>query len=159
MKQAITTIAFVALAACAAVAIAQPKMTKDGKRIGTREEYAACLNTADDIEQRQNALRTRSETIAKEMKALNDESPELNAAVKSADDDGLTGIRRTRLERRVKEHDSRLKAAQEQEAALNKDVDGFNKFVEDYKGKCTGIAFDNDDIDAVKKERAAAGKK
>lgn len=159
MKQVLTSLAAVALAACAVTAIAQPQTTKDGKRIGTRDEYRACLNIADQVEQRQSELRTRSEALAKEMKTLNEEAPQLNAEVKSADDDGVSGIRRTRLERRVKEHDARLKTAQEQEAALNKDVDGFNQFVTDYKGKCTGVAFDNDDIDAVKKERAAAGKK
>ena len=159
MKQAFTSLAAVALAACALTVVAQPQTTKDGKRIGTRDEYRACMNNTDEIEQRQAALRTRSESIAKDMNALNEEAPELTAAVKSADDDGVTGLRRTRLERRVKEHDARLKAAQEQEDALNKDVQGLNKFIEDYKGRCTGVAYDNDDIDAVKKERAAAGKK
>jgi len=158
MNKAISSIAFTVIAACAITAIAQ-QTTKDGKRIGTRDEYRACLDNADQISQRQDALRTRSETLAKDMRALNEEAPELSAAMKSADDDGVSGVRRTRLERRVKEHDTRLKAAQEQEGALNKDVEDLNKFIVDYKGRCTGVVFDNDDIEAVKKDRAAAGKK
>ncbi|HUR88169.1 MAG TPA: hypothetical protein VMZ74_03695 [Ramlibacter sp.] len=158
MKHVLSSVAFVAIAACAAGASAQ-QFTKDGKRIGTRDDYRNCLNTADTIEPRQAELRVRSEKINNELKALNAEAPELSAAAKSADDDGLTGVRRTRLERRIKEHDARLKAAQELGTALDKDVEAFNNFVTDYKGKCSNIAFDNDDIAAVKKEREAAGKK
>ena len=159
MKKALTSLAAALLAACAVTAIAQPQTTKDGKRIGTRDEYRTCLNNADEVEQRQDALRTRSAPLAKEKKALPEEAPELSAEVKRANDDGVSGVRRTRLERRVKEHDARLKTAREQEDALNKDVEGLNKFIEDYRGRCTGVAFGNDDIEAVKKERAAAGKK
>ena len=158
MRRVSSSIAFILLAACACAAGAQ-QVTKDGKRVGTRDEYRACLNDADTVEQKQAELRTRSEKIAADMKVLNAEAPELAAAVKSADDDGLTGFRRTRLERRVKEHDEHLKEAQDREAKLNADVADFNKYVEAYRGRCTNVAFDNDDVAAVKKEREAAGKK
>ncbi|HEY8049857.1 MAG TPA: hypothetical protein VIE63_11835 [Ramlibacter sp.] len=158
MRRVASSIAFTVLAACALTAGAQ-QMTKDGKRIGTRDEYRACLNDAETVEHRQADLRARSDKIAQQMKALSDEAPELAAAVKSADDDGLTGFRRTRLERRVKEHDEHLKAAQDDETKLNADVADLNKFTEAYRGRCTNVAFDNDDVAAVKKEREAAGKK
>ena len=158
MRQALTCIAFAALAAFA-LAVSAQGVTKDGKRIGTRDEYRVCLETADSVAPRQEELRVRAEKVNSEMKALSEEAPELNAAVRSADNDGVTGSRRTRLERRVKEHDVRLKAAQELQEKLNADVEVFNKYVADYRFNCTGVAFDNDDIAAVKKEREAAGKK
>lgn len=160
MKTVLKFLAFITFAACA-LAVSAQQTSKDGKRIGTRDEYRACLENADSIEQRQGELRSRGDKINAELKSLNDEAPELSAAAKSADDEGygLTGVRRTRLERRIKEHDARLKAAQDLQATLSGDVDGFNKFVVDYKGRCTNIAFDNDDVAAVKKEREAAGKK
>jgi predicted nucleic acid-binding Zn-ribbon protein len=66
---------------------------------------------------------------------------------------------RTRLERRVKEQQAKLKSGQDSDTAYNADIESLQKTIADYREKCTNVAFDNDDVDAVKKERAAAGKK
>ena len=158
MKKALFALTFLAAAAVSAGAGAQ-QFTKDGKRIGTRDEYRACLNDADTVEPRQAELRARSAKISAEMKELDAEAPQLEADAKSADNDGLTGFRRTRLEHRLKEHDERLHAAQDAAKKLDADVEALNKFVTDYRARCTNVAFENDDVAAVKKEREAAGKK
>jgi hypothetical protein len=158
MKYVIHSIAFAAAAACAFGAFAQ-QTTKDGKRVGTRDELRACYEAQDAIAKRKPELEEAGRKRAAEAKELHESSEQLNSEVKHADDDNLTGLRRTRLERRVKEQEARVKAAQEADAAYQADVAAFEKSVEDYRAKCTNVAFDNDDVAAVKKEREAAGKK
>lgn len=153
------SLALVALAATCGLALAQPQTTKDGKRVGTREDLRACMATRDEIESTQKSLKERGEKIAADSKALSAETEDLNTQVKQADDDGLTGLRRTRLERKVKEHDAKLKSVQDAEAAFNADHEAFDKKVAGYHESCSNVAFDNDDVAAVKKEREAAGKK
>ena len=158
MKHVISSIAFIAAAACAFGVSAQ-QTTKDGKRIGTRDDYRWCMDTADSVAKRKAELEARSEKLKTEAQERSKAVEELNADIKRLDDESLTGIARTRLERRVKEQQARLKAGQESDATYNADVESLQKTVAEYQGKCANVAFDNDDVDAVKKERAAAGKK
>lgn len=158
MKRALFALTFLAAALCATGASAQ-QFTKDGKRIGTRDELRACYDTRDAIDARQKDLIERRNKLSAEVQELNTEGEDLRQQLKQADVDNLSGLRRTRLERRVKDHDARLKEAQEKSAALDQETQGLVKQAEDQKKNCTNVAFENDDVAAVKKEREAAGKK
>lgn len=160
MKRALFAITFLAAAACAGGASAQ-QFTKDGKRIGTREELRACYDSRDSIDSHQKELIERRKKLESVVKDLNAEGEDLKKQMEQAEMDGLTGLRRTRLERKVKEHDSRLKEVQEQGATLDKDVNALEQQAQDHKQKCdpAHLAFENDDVAAVQKERQAAGKK
>jgi chromosome segregation ATPase len=158
MKRALFALTFVAAAACAAGAGAQ-QVTKDGQRIGTRDELRACYDTRDAIDVHQKEILERRKKLAGQADELKAEGDDLRTQVKQADDDNLTGLRRTRLERKVKEHDARLKELQAAAATLESDTNALEKQAEEHKQKCTNVAFANDDVAAVKKEREAAGKK
>jgi predicted negative regulator of RcsB-dependent stress response len=159
MKHLTYPIAFLAAAAFAAGACAQQQTTKDGKRVGTRDEYRACLDGNETIAKRRTELEERGAKRKKEAEELQAATQELNADIKKLDDESLTGIARTRLERKVKEQQNRIKAAQDSDVGYNADIAAYEQSVADYRGKCTNVAFDNDDVAAVKKEREAAGKK
>ena len=159
MKPVFTFIAFITAAACAFTVSAQ-QMTKDGKRIGTRDDLRACFDNHDRIEATQTRLKARGEKVAADAKEVTAESEQLNKEVKSADEDGLTGLRRTRLERKVKESQAKVATLNEEQAKLKSDAEALEKTVAAYREKCSGdIAFQNDDVAAVKQEREAAGKK
>ena len=160
MKRALFALTFLAAAACAGGAAAQ-QFTKDGKRIGTRDELRACYDSRDSIEARQKELIERRKKLESVVKDLNAEGADLKTQVEQADADNLTGLRRTRLERKVKEHDARLKEVQEQAATIDKDANALELQAQEHKQKCdpAHLAFQTDDVAAVQKERQAAGKK
>ena len=65
MKRALFALTFLAAALCATGASAQ-QFTKDGKRIGTRDELRACYDTRDAIDVKQKEIIERRKKLAAE---------------------------------------------------------------------------------------------
>jgi chromosome segregation ATPase len=143
----------------AALALPAAAQAPAKKRLGTRDELRACMNSEAEIQTRQKALKERADKMAEEAKALRAESEELAPERKRMEaDDWATGPARQRLERKIKAHDARLKAAQESENAFDGDRQAFEKDLAGWREKCTTASFDPDDKEAVLKEREAAKK-
>jgi chromosome segregation ATPase len=156
-----TSIAFPALVLGLAAALAFPAAAQAPakKRLGTRDELRACMNSEADIQAKQKTLKERADKLGEEAKALRVETEELAPEQKRMEaDDWATGPARQRLERKIKAHDSRLKAAQQAEATFDTDRVAYEKELADWREKCTTASFDPDDKAAVLKEREAAKK-
>lgn len=149
----------VVLGLVAALAFPAAAQAPAKKKLGTRDELRACMNSEADIQARQKTLKERAEKLGEEAKALRLETEELAPEQKRMEaDDWATGPARTRLERKIKAHDNRLKAAQEAEAAFDTDRQAFEKDLAGWREKCITVSFDPDDKEAVLKEREAAKK-
>ena len=155
------TIALPALVLGLAAALALPAAAQAPakKKLGTRDELRACMNSEAEIQARQKTLKDRADKLGEEAKALRVEAEELAPEQKRMEaDDWATGPARQRLERKIRAHDTRLKAAQQAEAAFDTDRVAFEKDLAGWREKCTTVSFDPDDKEAILKEREAAKK-
>ena len=150
------------IAAAAAVCLgASAQQASSTKPAGTIDQLRACLNTQDDIEARQGALRDRGDKLAKAAEALNAQAKEINdEGARIAEDMNATGSgRRGRFERRERAYKQEAESLRSAQEAFNAD----RKKIEDdfaaFRQKCADVAYLQDDIEKVKKEREAAGKK
>lgn len=160
MNKPIALPALVLGAIVAALALPAAAQAPAKKKLGTRDELRACLNSEAEIQAKQRALKERVDKLGEEAKALRVEADELAPEQKRVEEnDWATGPVRQRLERRTKAHNIRVKAQQEAEAAFDEDRQAFEKDLAGWREKCTTVSFDPDDKEAVLKEREAAGKK
>jgi hypothetical protein len=149
------------LAAAAVISLPAMAQAPAAKPAGTIDQLRACLNTQDDIESRQKTLRERGDKLAKAGEAINAQAKEINdEAQRVAEDMNATGSgRRARYERRERAYKQEVEAHRSAQEAFNAD----RKKIEDdfaaFRQKCADTAYMQDDIDKVKKEREAAGKK
>jgi len=63
------------------------------------------------------------------------------------------------LAERARKANERVQASHKADEAYNADRAKFDKDLAGYRENCVSLAFEPDDVDAVKKEREAAGKK
>jgi hypothetical protein len=142
--------------ACSFLQPALAQQAKDpSKRVGTRDELRFCMNAEPEIQARQKALLERGQKLGESARAMQAETEEVTAEQKRAEsDDSLTGPRRERLERKIRAHNAKLKEAREVEAAFDADKAAFDKDLAAWRDKCTNVQFMQDDLDAVKAERA-----
>ncbi|MEJ6020854.1 hypothetical protein [Ramlibacter sp. PS4R-6] len=132
-----------------------------GKRTGTIDELRACLNTQDDIEARQKGLKERSEKLVKAGEAFNAQAKEINEeAQRVAEDMNATGSgRRARFERKERAFKQEVEAHRVAQETFNADRAKIETDFTAFREKCAETAYLQDDIEKVKKEREAAGKK
>jgi hypothetical protein len=142
--------------AFSATAIAQQAT---GKRNGTIDELRACLNTQDDIEARQKVLVERGAQLTKATEAFNAQAKELNEEGQRAAEDPAASGRRTRYERKERAYKQEVEAHAKAQEAYNTDRKKLETDFTAFREKCADTAYLQDDIEKVKKEREAAGKK
>jgi hypothetical protein len=142
------------LAALSFAAVAQdaPKKTL------TRDELRACMNDQDALQSRGDAIKQRSAKLQEESDAIKAEDDELKAEQKRVDESSFPGVRE-RFDRKVRAHGNRVKKAEDESKALRADADTFTKDLDAHNAKCSGVAVNREDREAVMKEREAAGKK
>lgn len=153
------SLSIVALAASLCLAaVAQPSA---GKRNGTIDELRACLSTQEDIEARQKTLTGRGAEIAKTGETLNAQAREMNEeGQKVAEDPSATGSgRRARYERKERAFKQEVAAHRQAQETFNAERKKLETDFTAFREKCADTAYLQDDIDKVKKEREAAGKK
>lgn len=154
-------LSFSILAAAAALTVAAHAQTPAAKPSGTIDQLRACLNMQDEFEPRQKELRERGEKLTKTTEAMNAQAKEIDEeSQRVAEDMNATGSgRRARFERKErafkKERETHMAAQETFNADRKKIEDDFAAF----RAKCADTAYMQDDIDKVKKEREAAGKK
>jgi hypothetical protein len=144
----------------AALALSAAAQAPAQKRIGTRDELRACMKSDDDLQLRQKALRERVDKLGIEAKAIQAEGEELLPDQKRLDEpDAPSGPARQRIERKLKAHELRVKAAKQAEATFESDRQAFDKDAAGWREQCSNtVSFDAKDNEAVLKEREAAKK-
>lgn len=147
--------------ACAAVlaALSFSAAAQDApKKTLTRDEYRACMTSQDSLQARGESIKQRNAKLQQESDAIKAEEDELKAEQKRAEESSFPGAR-DRFERKVRTHSSRVKAAEEESKTLRAEADSFSKDLDAHNAKCSGVAINREDREAVTKEREAAGKK
>lgn len=150
--------AFIAcvLACAAAAPVAQAQQA--APRQLTRDEYRACMDTQDQLFATRDSLHATAAEITKENDALKAEHEELVAAQKRAEENQNT-LAMNGVERRQRAFTGKAKALQAKSDAWKASSEALVKGTDDYNAKCSNVAIQAEDKEAVTKERAAAGKK
>jgi hypothetical protein len=130
-----------------------------GKRTGTIDELRGCLNTQDEIESRQKVLVERGAQLTKATETLNAQSKELAEEGQRASEDAAASGRRARFERKERAFKQEVEEHRKSQEAFMTDRKKIETDFAAFRQKCADIAYAEDDIDKVKKEREAAGKK
>lgn len=144
------------LAAFGALAILQPALAQDkAARTVSRDELRVCMNSESDLAGRRKALHERATASREEQKSIAAEAEELGKERQRLEDEQKS---MDRFERKVRQHNGRVKTANEQSTALRAELETLNKELVAYNDKCGGIAFRPEDKEAILKEREAAKK-
>lgn len=145
--------------AALAAALSLAAHAQSAPKRGTVDDLRGCLNTQDDIEARQAALRQRGEELTKTADALGAQSKELNEEGQRALEDAAASGRRTRYERKERAFKQETQAHRTAQEAFNADRAKLESDFAAFREKCANVAYLQADIDKVRQERAAAGKK
>jgi hypothetical protein len=135
--------------------------TPPAKPTGTADQLRACLGMQDDIEARQKTLKEAGEKLTKTTDSLNEQGKDLaEEGQRVSEDPSASGSgRRARFERKERafrqEREAHMASQEKFNADRKKIEDDFTAF----RQKCADTAYLQDDIEKVKKEREAAGKK
>ncbi len=124
----------------------------------TRDEFRACMNGQDSLQGRGDSIKQRGAKLQQESDSIKAEEEQLTAEDKRVSDSSAYGAR-DRFDRKVKAHSARVKAAEEESKTLRAEADAFTKDLDAYNARCSGVAVNKEDREAVMKEREAAGKK
>lgn len=150
-------LSMIALAAAFSLgAFAQPSA---GKRTGTVDELRACMSTQDDIEARQKTIRETGAQLVKAGESLNAQNKEMVEEGQRALEDPAASGRRTRYERKERALRLEVEAHRKAEETFNADRAKIETDFNAFREKCADRAYLQDDIEKVKKEREAGGKK
>jgi Skp family chaperone for outer membrane proteins len=150
----LTPIAGALLAALSFASIAQDAPRKTI----TRDEFRACMDNQDVMVTHGDSIKQRGAKLQQEAEAIKEEEAQLTQEQKRAEESSFSGARE-RFERKVKAHTARVKAAEEESKTLRAEADKFTKDLDAHNAKCSGVAINREDREAVMKEREAAGKK
>jgi chromosome segregation ATPase len=126
-------------------------------RTVSRDELRACMDSEDNLKAKRADLEARAKRNSDEAGAINKEGEDLKEEQKRVEDSTLP-MARDRFDRRVRQYQARIKAAKEQEAAVNTGIEDLKKAIDEHNTRCNGIAFLPEDKAAILKEREAKGK-
>ena len=149
----ITAIGLILAAGAVQTAQAQTKPAK----VVSRDELRACMNSEADLAARRKATEERAAKNRDEAAAIRAEAQELNEEKARIGEDDHTRLERF-VSRKVKPHNVRVKAAQENAEAFKAELESLNKGLIAYNDQCGGISYSKEDKDAILKEREAAKK-
>jgi hypothetical protein len=152
-----TLLLSLSLAALPGTVLAQQPQDAPARTL-TRDEYRACMDNQDALKARADAIRERTGKLSQEGEAIKAEDQQLQEEQKRVEDSSLPGMR-DRFERKVKAHNARVRAADDQGKALQADAKKFSEDLDAHNAKCANVGVNREDREAVTKEREAAGKK
>lgn len=118
----------------------------------TRDQLRACMDTESSFVPRRQALEVRGTKNREEAAAIRAEREEMTAEAKRLEERNES---MDRFNRRVRPHNERVKAAQDEAAAYRAELETLNKAMITYNETCGGITFLPEDKEAILKERAA----
>jgi hypothetical protein len=132
-----------------------------GKRTGTIDQLRTCMNTQDDIDARQKALVERGNQLTKATETLNAQVKDMaEEGQRVSEDPSATGSgRRARYDRKERAFKQEVEAHRVAQETYNADRKKIEVDFTAFREQCADTAYLQDDIDKVKKEREAAGKK
>jgi chromosome segregation ATPase len=126
-------------------------------KIATREELRACLDGEESLKAKRADLEARAKQNTEDAAVINKEGEELKEEQKRAEDSTLP-MARDRVERRIRQYQAKVKAAQEKEEGVRTGLEDLKKGIDEHNARCNGISFNPEDKEAILKERAAKGK-
>jgi chromosome segregation ATPase len=129
----------------------------DSSHVATRDELRACLDGEDSLKAKRADLEARAKQNTEDATAINKEGEELKEEQKRAEDSTLP-MARDRVERRIRQYQAKVKAAQEKEEGVRTGLEDLKKGIDEHNARCNGISFNPEDKEAILKERAAKGK-
>lgn len=153
------SLSLAAVAALLPLAVHAQQAPAAAGRTGTIDEFRACLNTQDEIEARQGPLRQRVGQLSKTAESLNAQAAELEEEAKRLTEGGATSGRRARHERKERAFQQEAEAHRVAQEAFNADRAKLESDFAAFREKCANVAYLQDDVEKVRKEREAAGKK
>ncbi|MBG9390162.1 hypothetical protein [Caenimonas aquaedulcis] len=125
------------------------------KKLVTRDELRACMNSEAELADRRKSFEGRSAKNKEEADAIRAEQAEMAEEQKTLGDDQR---KIDRFGRKVKAHNVKVQAAKANADAFNADLEALNKGLLAHNEKCGGISYDPDDKEAILKEREAQKK-
>lgn len=161
MNQLFLSAARLGVAVSAALCLGAFAQASGDKRTGTIDQLRACLNTQDDIEARQKALSDLGVQLTKTTETLNAQVKDLaEEGQRVSEDPSASGSgRRARFERKERAFKQEVEAHRKAQEQFNADRKKIETDFAEFRQKCAETAYLQDDIDKVRKEREAAGKK
>jgi septal ring factor EnvC (AmiA/AmiB activator) len=154
MKIISTTAIYTSLLLCA-IALPVVQAQPATPRPITRDELRVCMNSEGELATQRQALEARGKRQAEEAAALRAEAAEL-----AEERDALQQRQASmdRFERKVRDHNLRIKTAQTGADALRTDLETLNQALLAYNASCGLVSFSVEDKEAILKEREAAKK-
>lgn len=138
-------------------AAAQP--AAPAPRAVTRDEFRACLATQDDLLAKRASIEKRNNEIKTEQEEITAESAQMELEAKRMIGETGSSPRAERFERRTRAHNLKVKALGEKSKSVNDEVTALNAATKGYNESCGNMLVKEEDREAVRKEREAAGKK
>lgn len=145
-------------AAFSLAAFAQASAPAAPTKTITRDEFRACMNNQDALKAKADSIKERGAKLTAEGESIRAEEEQLKAEQKRVEDSSFPGARE-RFDKKVRVHQNRIKAAEEESAKLRAEAGQITTDLDAHNAKCANVAVNKDDRDAVMKEREAAGKK
>lgn len=156
MKFTTTTAIGLFLAAIAVQTVQAQAQAKPAKLV-SRDELRVCMNSESELAARRKASEARANQNREEAAAIRAEAQELTDERQRIGEEEYTKLERF-VNRKVKPHNVRVKAAQDAAEAFRAELESLNKSVVAYNEQCGGISFRPEDKEAILKEREAAKK-
>jgi chromosome segregation ATPase len=128
--------------------------TPPGKLV-SRDDLRLCMNSEGSLATRRQTLEARNVQNREETAAIRAEAQELTAEQERIKDDSA---KMDRFGRRVKAHNARIQAANAGVESLRADLETLNKALVAYNEQCGGIRYNDEDKEAILKERETPAK-
>jgi hypothetical protein len=150
-----------AAAAAVSLSVLAQAPAAGAKPTGSIDQLRACLGMQDDIEAREKILRATGEQLTKTSESFTERAKEIDEeGQRVAEDMNASGSgRRARFERKERAFKQEREAHVANQEKFNADRKKFEDEFTAFRAKCADTPYLQDDIEKVKKEREAAGKK
>jgi wobble nucleotide-excising tRNase len=130
--------------------------SQPGKSFSSRDQLRGCMDDEDALKARRQALDAAQAAHDKHLDTVDSESEKLAGLQDRLDKDSNTAI--DGFNAVVAEHNAHVKDLNQEGAAINAAGAAYAADVKALNRKCASLVYRVDDMDAVMKERRAAGK-
>lgn len=127
-----------------------------GRLYATRDQLRECMNLEDGLKARRKALEAAHDAHDAQLTAIQAEDTKIVDVQGRLDRDSDTAT--TAFNLLVADHNAHVKEYNQESEGMRAASDAFNDEVATVNRKCSKMAYDVDDMNAVMKERRAAGK-
>ena len=150
------SLAAAAAGACAASMSRPPASQPVGRLYATRDQLRDCMDLEDALKARRKTLDAASDAHEAQLTAIQAEDAKIVDVQGRLDHESETAI--TAFNLLVADHNAHVKEYNQESEGMRAASDAFNDEVATVNRKCSKMAYDVDDMNAVMKERRAAGK-